>query len=69
MRIIVDEIPKEPKDCPYSETRKHKERQWVTCTKGSFVCEDTKQCKYLKSILDYKVDVYGNPVHGVIIEK
>lgn len=69
MRIIVDEIPEEPKDCPYSETRKHKERQWATCTKGSFACENTKQCKYLKSILDCKVDVYGNPVHGVIIEK
>lgn len=69
MKIIVDEIPKEPKDCPYSEVRIHKAHQWVTCTKGNFMCEDTKQCKYFKSILDYKVDVYGNPVCGVIIEK
>lgn len=65
MRIIVDEMPKEPKDCLYSEVR----NQWVTCTKGNFVCENTKRCKYLKSILGYKVDVYGSPVHGVIIEK
>ena len=54
MRIIVDEIPKEPIDCLYSEVRKRNEHHWIVCTKGDFVCKDTKQCKYLVALDEIK---------------
>lgn len=65
MKIIVDELPERPIDCPYSEVD---DVGWIFCAKGCFVCEDTKQCKFFKTISDYKVDVYGSPTYGVLID-
>lgn len=57
MKILVDKMPENPIDCPYSEIReKNKECWWVSCTKGSFVCEDTKNCKYFRAITDFEVE-------------
>lgn len=61
MKIIVDELPKEPNDCPYSKIVTE-----AYCSRSGYVCKDTKQCKFLKPISDYKVDVYNSPVYGVL---
>ena len=65
MKILVDEIPKEPSECVFSTTNFY----------GKFICKftncticDVENCIYIKSIKDYKVDVYGSPVYGVIKE-
>ena len=60
MKIIVDKMPEHPIDCRYSEIReKDKKCWWVSCTKGQFVCEDTKNCKYFRSITDFNMDESG----------
>ena len=70
LKILVDELPKRPIDCPYSKivTEKDNHCWWSFCSKGGFVCKDTKQCGFLKPITEYKVDVYNSPVYGVITE-
>ena len=61
MKILVDEIPKDPRDCPQSAIRESKDKYWwISCTKGSFVCEDTKRCKYFKAIADYEKEKKSN---------
>ena len=71
MKIIVDELPKRPIDCPYSKivTETDKHCWWSFCSRGGFICKDTNQCKFLKPITEYKVDVYGSPVYGAIVDK
>ena len=70
MKILVDEMPQNPSDCPYSELRGNLRGDiWTGCTKGTFVCQDTKKCKFFKAITDYEVDIYGCPVHGIIVDK
>ena len=70
MRLLVDEMPKEPRDCPYGWVDIVCDREVVFCTKQSIAisCNDTKECEFFKSIKDYKVDVYGSPVYGVITD-
>lgn len=70
MKIIVDKLPKRPIDCLYSKivTETDKNCWWACCSKGGFICKDTNQCKYLKPISDYKVDVYDSPTYGVLID-
>lgn len=64
MKIIVDEMPKEPDDCIFARTNFYERAicKFTNCT----IC-DVSKCKYLKPINDYKVDVYGSPVCGAIV--
>lgn len=40
MKILVDKLPDEPKQCPYSEYRQNvKKYSWYGCSKCSLVCE------------------------------
>lgn len=67
MKIIVDEMPKEPIDCPYSEVReKDKTCWWIACTKGRFVCKDTKDCKYFKPITDFHAEEHITGYENVV---
>lgn len=55
MKLLVDEKPKEPKDCFFS--CKGSGENYVCKFQGScIVCEDTKECKFLKRIGDYQFD-------------
>ena len=66
MKIIVDEIPKEKKECLFSER----------IYGGNYVCKfygccrvcNPERCNFLKPISDYVVNVYGSPVNGVLID-
>lgn len=66
MRIIVDEIPKEQKECLFSE--RTYSGNYVCKFQGSCIVCNPLRCKFLKSISDYVVDVYGSPVSGVLID-
>ena len=55
MKILVDERPKEPKECLFSE--KTLSENYVCKFQGScIVCGDTKKCEFLKQIGDYQFD-------------
>lgn len=46
MKILVDEMPKEPYKCPYCKDK-------YTCTyKEEFGCHDTSRCPYF---IDFKI--------------
>lgn len=67
MKIIVDEMPKEQKECLFSKRT----------YSGNYVCKfqgccrvcNPERCNFLKPVSDYVVNLYGIPVNGVIIEK
>lgn len=55
MKILVDERPKEPKECLFSE--KTLSENYVCKFQGScMVCKDTKKCEFLKRIGNYQFD-------------
>ncbi len=66
MKIIVDEIPKEQKECLFSE--RTYSGNYVCKFQGRCIVCNPERCKFLKSIYDYVVDVYGSPVTGVLID-
>lgn len=39
MKIVVDQMPDKPSDCPYSICRDAKSSGWYGCSKRSIVCE------------------------------
>lgn len=52
MKILVDEMPKEPKECPYSYQRY--DSYWCyylreTCSPN---CDDTSKCKWFTELKD-----------------
>ena len=53
MRIIVDEIPKEQKECLFSERTFN--GNYVCKFQGSCIVCNPERCKFLKSISDYGV--------------
>ena len=67
MKIIVDEMPKEQKECLFSEMVYS--GNYVCKFQGSCMVCNPEKCKFLKSISDYAVDVYNSPVYGVIFDK
>lgn len=45
MKILVDEMPKTPNDCPYGEYQRNaRGDSWVGCKKRSITCINTKMC-------------------------
>ena len=57
MKILVDEMPKEPYDCPHSVLVTNGKIEWLKCSKSKndFKCENTSDCPFYKSIHDYKI--------------
>lgn len=53
MKILVDERPKEPKDCLFAE-RTYRGNYVCKFQGGCICCENTKECKFLKRIGDYQ---------------
>lgn len=51
MKIIVDEMPINPEDCPYSSRNENINRDhWIGCNLRSIVCTDTSNCQIFKDI-------------------
>lgn len=65
MKIIVDEMPKHPFDCPLS---KMKNDDWI-CSKYNSIC-NIDMCDLLKPITDFCIveEVYMDS-SGVVIKK
>ena len=57
LKILVDEMPKEPYDCPHSVLVTNGKIEWLKCSKSKndFKCENTSDCPFYKSIHDYKI--------------
>ena len=59
MKILVDEMPSYPIDCPHAEIEGNMEYQWWHCNYGGNVdCENTKDCPFFMSFEDYKNRTY-----------
>lgn len=57
MRIIVDEMPRTPHDCPYSV---YSGEKWCSCSKRAIVCqigEHGWQCPIFTEMKCYKEEL------------
>ena len=55
MKILVDEMPKYPMECDYSEEVGNMEYHWWHCNYGgNIACENTKNCPFFISFNNYK---------------
>lgn len=54
MKILVDEMPSHPMDCPHAEIDGDMEYQWWHCNYGDCGCKITKDCPFFMSFEDYK---------------
>ena len=66
MKIIVDGIPKEQKECLFSE--RTYSGNYVCKFQGSCIVCNLETCNFLKPISNYVVNVYGSPVNGALID-
>ena len=58
MKVLVDKMPKKPKDCPHARETDNPERTQYRCiyNAGCFdygeICENTSKCPYFMSVKD-----------------
>ena len=55
MKILVDEMPKSTKECPYSDIRGNaKGETWFGCryNDGVIACFDVNKCRYFTAFME-----------------
>lgn len=68
MKILVDEMPSRPMDCPHSEPSGNMEYQWWHCNYGDCGCKNTNSCPFFMSFEDYKHRTYGRTRYTPIMD-
>lgn len=69
MKILVDEMPSHPMDCPHSELSGNIEYQWWHCNYGGNIgCKNTKGCPFFMSFEDYKNRTYERTRYTPIMD-
>ena len=69
MKILVDEMPSRPMDCPYAEMEGNMEYQWWYCNYGECGCKNTKDCLFFMSFEDYKNRTYERTRYTPIMDQ
>ena len=70
MKILVDEMPSHPMDCPHSELSGNIEYQWWHCNYGGNIgCKNTKGCPFFMSFEDYKNRTYERTRYTQIMDQ
>ena len=70
MKILVDEMPSRPMDCPHSELSGNIEYQWWHCNYGGNIgCKNTKGCPFFMSFEDYKNRTYERTRYTQIMDQ